>query len=112
MAAWLNSGLLQDAINAVPSLNNRKNGTDLIPAHTPAHISQATLLNALGPFSFVRSDTFRIRAYGAAQNESNDELQSEAYLEAVLQRLPDEQSNRRFGRSFKILHIQWIAPIN
>ena len=112
MAAWLNSGLLQDAINAVPSLNNRKNGTDLIPAHTPAHISQATLLNALGPFSFVRSDTFRIRAYGAAQNESNDELQSEAYLEAVLQRLPDEPSNRRFGRSFKILHIQWIAPIN
>ena len=112
MAAWLNSGLLQDAINAVPSLNSRKNGTDLIPAHTPAHISQATLLNALGPFSFVRSDTFRIRAYGAAQNESNDELQSEAYLEAVLQRLPDEQSNRRFGRSFKILHIQWIAPIN
>ena len=112
MAAWLNSGLLQDAINAVPSLNNRKNGTDLIPAHTPAHISQATLLNALGPFSFVRSDTFRIRAYGAALNESNGEPQSEAYLEAVVQRLPDEQSNRRFGRSFKILHIQWIAPIN
>ena len=112
MAAWLNSGLLQDAINAVPNLNNRKNGTDLIPAHTPAHISQATLLNALSPFSFVRSDTFRIRAYGAALNESNDETQSEAYLEAVVQRLPDEQNNRRFGRLFKILNIQWIPPIN
>ena len=112
MADWLNSGLLQDAIDVVPGLNNREDGTDLIPAHTPAHISQATLLNALGPFSFVRSDTFRIRAYGAALNESNGEPQSEAYLEAVVQRLPDEQSNRLFGRSFKILNIQWIAPIN
>lgn len=112
MADWLNSGLLQDAIDAVPSLNNRENATDLIPAHSPAHISQATLLNALGPFSFVRSDTFRIRAYGAALNESNGEPQSEAYLEAVVQRLPDEQSNRLFGRSFQILNIQWIAPIN
>lgn len=112
MADWLNSGLLQDAINAVPSLNNRENDTDLIPPHTPAHISQATLLNALGPFSFVRSDTFRIRAYGSARNERNDDPQSEAYLEAVLQRLPDEQSNSLFGRSFKILNIQWIAPIN
>jgi|SaaInlStandDraft_1057018.scaffolds.fasta_scaffold02321_6 hypothetical protein len=112
MAAWLNSGLLQDAINTVPSLNNRKNDTDLIPTNTPAHISQATILNALGPFSFVRSDTFRIRAYGAALNESDNEPKSEAYLEAVVQRLPDEQSNRRFGRSFRILNIQWIAPIN
>ena len=112
MADWLNSGLLQDAIDVVPGLNNREDGTDLIPAHTPAHISQATLLNALGPFSFVRSDTFRIRAYGAALNESDGVPQSEAYLEAVVQRLPDEQSNRLFGRSFKILNIQWIAPIN
>jgi len=112
MADWLNSGLLQNAIDAVPSLNNRENGRDLIPPHTPAYISQATLMNALGPFSFVRSDTFRIRAYGAALNGTNNQPQSKTYLEAVLQRLPDAQSNRQFGRSFNILNMQWIAPIN
>ncbi|MEN8724127.1 MAG: hypothetical protein ABF325_00970 [Lentimonas sp.] len=112
MAEWINSGLLQNAIDAVPNLNKRESGTDLIPPHTPAHISQATLLNALGPFSFVRSDTFRIRAYGSAENKISGEPQSKAFLEAVIQRLPEEQSNSLFGRSFKILNIQWIAPIN
>lgn len=110
MSEWINSGLLQAAINSVSELNNRDDNNDLIPSHTPANISQATLLNTLGQFAFVRSDTFRVRAYGSANHPLTKKVLAEAYLEAVLQRLPDEHPNNNFGRAFEIVNVQWIAP--
>ncbi|CAA6692020.1 MULTISPECIES: hypothetical protein [unclassified Lentimonas] len=111
MAEFLNEGILQDAIDRVPAINNRSSDADAIPPHSPAYISQATLMNALGPLSFVRSDTFKVRAYGCALNSATNKVESETYLEATLQRTPDAHSNAQFGREFEIIDLKWIPPV-
>ena len=111
MADYLNSGLLEDAINSVPSLNNRSSNTDLIPRNSSAHISQATIMNAISKFSFVRSDTFKVRTYGASSNPVDGSTLAEAYLEAIVQRTPEAHAETSFGRKFKVVDVRRIAPI-
>ncbi|MGB0413482.1 MAG: hypothetical protein ACPGJU_03465 [Coraliomargarita sp.] len=111
MADYLNSGLLEDAIDSVPSLNNRNSNSDLIARYSPAHISQATLMNAVSAYSFVRSDTFKIRSYGTSIDPIDGSKLSETYLEAIVQRTPEDHSESPFGRRFKIVDIRRIYPI-
>ena len=111
MAEYLNAGLLEDAINAVPSLNQRRSDTDLIPRHSPAHIAQTTIMNAISAFAFVRSDSFKLRSYGAATHPTDGSILSEAYLEAYVQRTAEPHREGLLGRKFKILSIQRIPPI-
>lgn len=108
MSEFINSSVLQDAIHSVPSINLRNAGVDHIPPHAPSYLSQASILNLIAPFSFVRSDTFRIRAYGEYKRLGGNS--GSTYCEALVQRLPDAHGNAAMGRSFKVIDIRWITP--
>lgn len=94
-------------------------------AFAPGMISQADLLNALGPLISARSDTFVIRTYGEAINPVTGERSAQAYLEAVVQRVPDyvnsvaddatvfpptNVENQNFGRRFVVVGFRWLSP--
>jgi hypothetical protein len=97
-----------------------------------AHLSQGDLLEALGASLTVRSDTFRVRAYGESRDNKGG-IVAKAICEAVVQRVPsfvdardaadkaqaalgDEarsanalsEANRRFGRRFEIVSLRWL----
>jgi hypothetical protein len=92
----------------------------------PGYLTQADLLQVLGPVISARSDTFLIRAYGETVNplDPND-VKSRAWCEAVVQRVPDyvndtadlaqvfpptNLDNQTFGRRFKIVSMRWLSP--
>jgi len=109
LSEYLNAGILQNAIDEVPGLNNRKGGQDRIPRHAPASVTQATLMNALGPIAFVRSDTFTIRACAQTRDPATGEYSSFVFCEARVQRIPEPVENTNFGRRFEILDFNWIS---
>ena len=49
----------------------------------------ADILTAIGPFLQCRSDTFLIRTYGESLNPVTDEVESRAWCEATVQRIPN-----------------------
>lgn len=66
------------------------------------------ILAALGPMLTVRSDTFRIRAYGEALNPADPaRIEAAAFCEAIVQRTPDPMPG--FGRRFVITHFRWLG---
>ena len=91
----------------------------------PGFLTQADLLNALGPSLTARSDTFRIRAYGDVMNPGTGSTtpDSRAWCEAIVQRLPDYvedavnpsatpaagSDSDTFGRRFKIVSFRWLS---
>jgi len=152
-------GLLQEAIDRT-SINGGENlsglsdesdfkedifGNGLIPPHpdypldaqggaetggSPGFLTQADLLARLGPYLRVRSDTFRIRAYGDHTDPLTGERLSRAWCEAVVQRNPGyveaasqipggnepsarpqdlSQVNERVGRQYRITHFRWLS---
>lgn len=67
------------------------------------------ILTALGPMLTVRSDTFRIRAYGEALNPADpSKIEATACCEAIVQRTPDPLPG--FGRRFVITYFRWLGP--
>jgi len=90
----------------------------------PGWLSQADVLGAIGPVLTVRSDTFLVRAYGDAVNPATGAVESRAWCEAVVQRLPDyvdpanppetatglSATNQAYGRRFEIVQFRWLAP--
>lgn len=88
----------------------------------PGQLLQGDVLQALGPYMTVRSDTFTIRGYGEARNASN-QVTAKAYCEAVVQRMPDPVKSGNtansplaeltlptspFGRQFSIVSFRWL----
>ncbi|MGE9291482.1 MAG: hypothetical protein ACQKBT_10860 [Puniceicoccales bacterium] len=110
MAEFFNEGILQNAIDNVPTLNDRDNDYDRIPRFSPASIHQGTLAAKIGDFAQVRSDTFRIRSYGV-DLDSGGETERELYCEAVVQRIVDEvdPAGGPFGREFRVVSFRWIS---
>jgi hypothetical protein len=105
----------------------------------PGWLTQADVLQALGPALAARSDTFVIRAYGDALDPVNTgstvvpaNVTGRAWCEAVVQRFPDygdttnaasvdpngstgsgttiTPANQRFGRRFRIVAFRWLTP--
>jgi Tfp pilus assembly protein PilX len=91
----------------------------------PGWLTQADLLQAIGPALTVRSDTFRIRAYGEATDPETGIPTARAWCEAVVQRLPEyidggdavderpeqlQEVNQRFGRRFQLVSFKWLSP--
>lgn len=90
----------------------------------PQYLTQADVLTPLAPYLSVRSDTFIIRAYGNALDPLTGELVSEAWVEALVQRVPAfveagadspdtplslvTADNQAFGRQFKVLATRWL----
>src|SRR5690606_6705952 len=93
------------------------NGT--IPPYSPAFITQADIVTSLAPFMLTRSDTFLVRAYGDSRNPGTGKIESRAYCEAIVQRVPapfdPTETNLmapsgRFGRKFEIVYFRWLTP--
>lgn len=88
-------------------------------AHTPPFITQADVLEAIGPLLTVRGDTFVIRSYGETLAPDGNGVMGKAWCEAVVQRLPDPviqgedfvEPSGPLGRRFIITAFRWIdAP--
>ena len=94
----------------------------------PGWVTQADVLQVLGPSLAARSDTFLIRAYGDAVNPADGSIAGRAWCEAVAQRLPDyvvprdgsagdapeaaptDPANKTFGRRYQIVSFRWLSP--
>ncbi|MCB1132461.1 MAG: hypothetical protein KDN05_15145, partial [Verrucomicrobiae bacterium] len=97
--------------------------------HSPGAISQGDILTGLGSRITVRSDTFRIRAYGEALDRTGKKVEAKAWCEAIVQRVPDYvdpvdapsviqeilddgssgTANQMFGRRYQVLSFRWLA---
>jgi hypothetical protein len=65
--------------------------------------------DAMRPWLAVRSDTFRVRAYGDAVNPSDPgRIEAGAWCEAIVQRVKDSPGNSS-GR-FIITYFRWLGP--
>ena len=122
VADFLDRGILQKAIDRT-SVNTIDTSpydeavrASRIPRNAPAFLNQADILNTIAPFIQVRSDTFRIRAYGDAINPVTGKLEGRAWCEAWVQRVPDlvesgsdiERPATGLGRKFIIKHFKWL----
>jgi hypothetical protein len=110
------SGLLEAALAATPINDGQAPGN-------PGFVTPAHVLAMLAPILTVRSDTFVVRAYGAAVNPVTGQTVGEAWCEALVQRLPDyidaadapEASpsravNAALGRRFVVTGFRWLTP--
>jgi len=86
----------------------------------PAWLTQADVLQVIGPVLSARSDTFVVRAYG--DSVVNGKVMARAWCEAVVQRLPDpvepddsginpadSGTDKDLGRRFTIRSFRWLA---
>lgn len=96
--------------------------TENTGAGAPGEVSQGDILSAIGSFVSVRSDTFRIRAFGDARNAAGS-IVARAWCEATVQRVPEyldatdapdavasQPANINFGRQFKVIAFRWLHP--
>jgi hypothetical protein len=90
--AFLDSSLLRDAITGINGIT----------------VEQFT--HALTSMLTVRSDTFRIRAYGEATNPAEStRLEATAWCEAIVQRTTAPAAGA-LGRKFLIVSFRWLGP--
>jgi hypothetical protein len=86
----------------------------------PGYLTQADILQVLGPVLTARSDSFIIRAYGDAR-EADGEIVAQAWCEAVVQRVPQplapdstglnpdlKKTVGKLGRRFEIRSFRWL----
>ena len=87
------------------------------------YLLQGDILNQLGPILSNRSNTFKIRTYGESSSLISGSNHATAYLEAVIQQVPEyvdnlnppetaladlNNVNESFGRRFRIVSITWL----
>jgi hypothetical protein len=73
-------------------------------------ITMAEFAAAMAPMLTVRSDTFRIRAYGEAVNLVDPlKIESVAQCEAIVQRTPAPAADA-LGRKFVVTYFRWLGP--
>jgi hypothetical protein len=110
MQEFFDSGIIQDAIDAIPELNTDGAGNP-IPGFSPGYFSQMSLANNLGSRLNSRSDTFQIIAYGHIENSLTGE-RIEAKAKAMVQRVPKREfpggPPSLTEREFIILEFQWL----
>ena len=90
----------------------------------PGFLTQADVLQKIGPALSARSDTFVVRAYGDAANAATGGVDGRAWCEAVVQRLPEfvdpaqapatvvaslNPANRDFGRRYRVVSFRWLT---
>ena len=90
----------------------------------PGWLTQADVLQVIGPSLTARSDTFRIRTFGEAL-DSNGKTAAKVYCEAIVQRIPSyvdpanapsargttlSNMNKSYGRQIQIVAFRWLSP--
>lgn len=88
----------------------------------PSYLTQADVLQVIGPALAARSDTFVIRAYGDSVDAAGV-VQARAWCEATVQRMPEPMDpdesglNPRnagkpgdYGRRFTMTSFRWLRP--
>jgi hypothetical protein len=80
----------------------------------PSFLMQSDLLTKLAPILSPRSDTFRIRSYGNSNDPITGEANSEAWCEAIIQRIPEpiDSSTPTYAnadRRFIITAFRWLS---
>lgn len=126
LSAFVNSGLIQQAINNInlnATLGNSGAG-DVELSYSAAALTQGDVVASIAPFMAARSDTFVIRSYGDVRNPATGDIESRVWCEATVQRVPDLVSNpaaavgdvinppvasNPFGRRFKIVSFRWLS---
>lgn len=89
-----------DAFLDSPLIEAGLQGSDV----TPLEFREAMLV-----WLSVRSDTFRIRAYGDAINPADStKVEASAWCEAIVQRTAADIPG--FGRRFVIMYFRWLGP--
>ncbi|HWA27025.1 MAG TPA: hypothetical protein VG734_15315 [Lacunisphaera sp.] len=85
-------------------------GSDLLAgALAGSSVTPADFGDALRPWLAVRSDTFRIRAYGEAVNPADSSrTEAMAWCEAMVQRTKDNPTAPA-GR-FVVVYFRWLGP--
>jgi hypothetical protein len=87
----------------------------------PGYLTQADILQVIGPALAARSDSFVVRAYGDAVDAAG-RVQARAWCEAVVQRQPepvkadasglnpldDDGAGTDFGRRFVLRRFRWL----
>lgn len=107
-------------------LSENLSTTDRSSMGFPGYVLQSDILQQIGSFLTVRSDTFTIRSYGDVVNPATNKVTGRAVCEAKVQRLPqpfivanngsasdmDEaiKPSSPFGRQFRIVSIKWLEP--
>lgn len=82
----------------------------LASAFTSGNPTAVQLYSALAPQLSVRSDTFRIRAYGDTLDATDPtQVVAAAYCEAIVQRTPETAPDGQ-GRRFVIASFRWLGP--
>lgn len=94
----------------------------------PGWLTQADVLQVIGPAITARSDTFKVRAYGEA-TDAQGKVIAKAWCEAIVQRTPSyvdpsdndterdtatskqlSAINEKFGRQMKMVSFRWLSP--
>jgi len=75
---------------------------------SPLTLTQADILQAIGPAISARSDTFTIRSYGDVQDPVSGDLISKVWCEAVVQRTTQEIELDTNQRSFRMMSFRWL----
>ena len=84
-------------------------GPLLADALAGSGVAPAEFAEAMQPWLSVRSDTFRIRAYGDALNPSDaTRTEATAWCEALVQRTKDDPATKT-GR-FVVTYFRWLGP--
>ncbi|MDB6079346.1 MAG: hypothetical protein JWO82_3093, partial [Akkermansiaceae bacterium] len=91
----------------------------------PGWLTQADVLQVIGPSLAARSDTFRIRGYGECLDATTGKVTARAWCEAIVQRTTGfvdstngpttatsalSATNQKFGRRFEIVSFHWLLP--
>ncbi len=114
-ATWMRDHLALADPGATKPANGPYRSTDLFlncAALSGALGQNTTALqsfrDAMRPWLAVRSDTFRVRAYGDAVNPTDSaKVESVAWCEAILQRVKDDPTSP--GGRFVVIYFRWLS---